>query len=87
MVGELDLASGGHLGAQVRQLHPRLPARLVMDLGGCTFIDVAGTRALIALTGDLAAHGCHLVLTGLRPLHRLVLEITDLDRYLHTDHR
>lgn len=82
--GELDAASQDHLRRTVRTvLDHHSPQVLVLDLSALGFIDCAGLSAMIWAHQHLARHGHELVLTGIQPLVRRLLNLTGLDSYLH----
>ncbi|MFZ0385233.1 MAG: STAS domain-containing protein [Solirubrobacteraceae bacterium] len=61
-VGELDLAAVSVLGDQVSELLEVGFDRLVIDLGGLSFIDVAGLRLLLGLALRARGEGWRLSL-------------------------
>ena len=82
--GELDAANQDHLRRTVRTvLDHHSPQVLVLDLSALGFIDCAGLSAMIWAHQHLARHGHELVLTGIQPLVRRLLNLTGLDSYLH----
>ena len=83
LVGELDIATAGQLGAATATLTARDLQHLCLDLTDLEFLDAAGLRALLATRALVADHGGQLVLTGVRPLARRVLEITGLEQVLN----
>jgi anti-anti-sigma factor len=78
VTGELDLAGVPTVRTQVRELLSR-GEPVVLDLGGTTFLDVAGVRLLVALSREAAAaETCFGVLPALAPALQLVLDLTGL---------
>jgi anti-anti-sigma factor len=76
VVGELDLATQellGRVAADALQPHVRA---LLLDLDGVGFCDAAGVTALIRLHRAATQAEIRLVLTGLRPQVRRVLDLT-----------
>ncbi|MFL6136925.1 MAG: STAS domain-containing protein [Frankiaceae bacterium] len=75
LAGELDLASAPFLLERLSSLDGggSRPARVLIDAGSLTFIDVAGVRALCALADALAAAGTSVALRRSTPqLDRLL---------------
>jgi len=79
--GEVDIATVGLLRERVDDLESSGFARLVLDLGEVTFLDLTGARLIVELAESARANGCELVViegcaevrhaferTGLRPL-------------------
>ena len=78
VAGDLDIATVDSLSS-VAIGALRLPARvLVLDLDGVTFCGAAGVSALITIQRAAAAAGARLVLTGVRPPVRRVLDLVGL---------
>ncbi|MCO1657186.1 STAS domain-containing protein [Pseudonocardia humida] len=80
--GELDLASIGQLRDTLSALRREGYRHVVLDLSGLDFLDAAGLGALVRADRLFRDGGATLVLTGLRPAQRRLLEITGLDRTL-----
>ena len=82
--GELDAANEDHLRCAIRAvLDQRGPHVLVLDLSALGFTDCAGLSAIMWADKHLARRGHELVLTGIQPFVRRLLNLTDLNRYLH----
>ena len=91
-VGELDLVTGPPLVAAARKLilrtaasaadrQPTDPApRLVIDLGGITFIDSAGVKCLLAIHRAAQAHGTTAELVHARPQVHKVITLLGVNR-------
>jgi stage II sporulation protein AA (anti-sigma F factor antagonist) len=75
--GELDLANASHLTQCLLTIAETHPERLVLDLGGLVFVDVAGARALDEVFTLLEAE-CPAILRRPRPSARKVLRLTEL---------
>lgn len=75
--GELDLANAAQLTERLLTIARTNPERLVLDLGGLVFVDVAGARALDQAYKVLEA-GCPVILRRPRPSARKVLRLTGL---------
>ena len=82
--GELDAANQDLLRCVVRSvLDHHSPRALVLDLSALRFADCAGLSAVLWAHKRLAGQGHDLVLTGIQPLVRRLLDLTGLDTYLH----
>jgi anti-anti-sigma factor len=76
VVGPLDLATQDSMcQAAAAVLHPPVRA-VLLDLGGVSFFGAAGVTTLINLNRDAAKAGIRLVLTGVSPTVRRVLDLT-----------
>lgn len=62
-VGEIDLATADTLVGEVLA-HSEGAREVIVDLSGVTFCDLAGVRALSAVSAWLSVVGVELVLTG-----------------------
>lgn len=78
--GDLDLATSPELERTLAQADAG--NRLVVDLGGCTFLDSSAIRVLAARARASAAAGGNLALVVSDPGVRRVLEIAAVDRML-----
>jgi anti-sigma B factor antagonist/stage II sporulation protein AA (anti-sigma F factor antagonist) len=82
--GELDAANEDHLRCAIRAvLDHHGPHDLVLDLSALGFTDCAGLSAILWAHKRLAGRGHELVLTGIQPSVRRLLNVTGLNRYLH----
>ena len=78
LAGVLDLlAAAGFLQHAARVLDDRIE-RLVLDLGGVTFLDCAGIRAL-AIATCFAPDGCPVIIRSLSPPARRIITVLDTD--------
>jgi stage II sporulation protein AA (anti-sigma F factor antagonist) len=83
--GELDLYSAPMLEDALRMVEEEATDRVVLDLGGLTFIDSAGIHRLLASDERLRARGGRLALrTGSSQVQRM-LELTGALQRLDTD--
>jgi anti-anti-sigma factor len=74
--GELDLASSRQMEEHFTSVDEQRPSRVVIDMGGLTFIDSSGLRALLLADARAREQGYELVLLpGQEPVQR-VFEIT-----------
>jgi anti-sigma B factor antagonist len=82
--GELDAANQDLLRCVVRSVLDHHGSRvLVLDLSALGFADCAGLSAVLWAHKHLAGQGHELVLAGVQPLVRRLLNVTGLDTYLH----
>lgn len=75
--GELDLTSAPCLTESLLKVAEAHPERVVLDLDGLVFLDVAGARALEEAYRVLDA-GCPVILRRPRPSARRIFELTGL---------
>jgi anti-anti-sigma factor len=75
--GELDAATASSLTERLLTVAQARPERLVLDLGGLVFVDVAGVRALDGAHKALQAR-CPVILRGPRPAARTASWLTGL---------
>jgi anti-anti-sigma factor len=77
VTGELDITTATTLRQRLLQVAAQHPERLVLDLDGLVFVDVAGARAL-----DEAHHllrtECPVILRRPRPSARKVFRLTGI---------
>lgn len=82
--GELDAANQDLLRCVIRSVvDHHSPLVLLLDLSALGFADCAGLSAVLWAHKRLAGQGHELVLAGIQPLVRRLLNITGLDTYLH----
>jgi anti-sigma B factor antagonist len=81
-VGELDVATGPLLEAQLRQLHDSGFGHIVLDLRELTFMDSTGIRLIVAEDRFARGNGCDFSLIEGRPAIRHVMDACALDRHL-----
>ena len=77
VVGELDITTAPGLAEYLRTVTTAHPDRLVLDLGGLVFVDVAGARMLDQAHRALEAE-CTVILRKPRPSARKVFRLTGL---------
>lgn len=80
--GELDISGADGLRDTLDDLHRRGHRLVEVDLSELDFLDAAGLSVLVRADRRFRDSGAELVLTGLRPAQRRLLEITGLDRVL-----
>lgn len=81
ITGDLDVTTAGTLPGQAAQAAGRLDGRterLVLDLAGLTFLDVAGARALAAVASTAPA-GCPVIIRAVSPAAARLLELLELN--------
>jgi anti-sigma B factor antagonist len=81
--GELDVSNRDRLRQAINSVLEHHPATLVVDLSGLNFTDCAGLSVLIWAHKRLAGRGHQLVITGANPIIRRLVNLADLDTYLH----
>ncbi len=77
--GEIDLARSPSMRAQVANAMKAKPKRLVVDLSGVPYMDSSGVATLVEALQGTRKIGAKLVLCGLTPRVRSILEISRLD--------
>jgi len=82
--GRVDLAAAAHLDAQLSDLVNAGHTRLVVDLSDVELIDSSGLGALVSGFEAARASGGDLKIMSPREQATLVLELTNVDRLLHT---
>lgn len=82
LAGELDVTGIDELWATLDELFGTGCRQVVLDLSRLDFLDAAGLGVLVRADRRFRDRGALLVLTGLRPAQRRLLEITGLDRVL-----
>ena len=75
LAGEFDLLAAGEFDAVVDQAVGHGARLLTLDLGGVTFIDSSGLRALIRARAALAGADGHLTVAVISETAQRVLEI------------
>jgi anti-sigma B factor antagonist len=76
-VGELDFTTAPGLTERLRKVAAAHPERLVLDLSGLVFVDVAGARALDEVHKEFEAE-CPVILRRPRPSARRAFRVTGL---------
>jgi anti-anti-sigma factor len=75
--GEVDGSNSDHLQHVIDEVSRQQDSGTIeVDLGGVTFLDSAGIRALVSCQTTAHETGSQLVLSNMRPIVRRVLEIT-----------
>lgn len=82
VVGELDMVTSSKLGSTIESLVDDGVQLVVLDLSGVSFADSSGLRVIIGSGDILEQHDGRLVIEGISPAVRKLLEVTGLiDRY------
>ncbi|AFZ02167.1 STAS domain-containing protein [Calothrix sp. PCC 6303] len=77
--GRIDLEGGIALSEQMAQVTPQNHQLWIIDLTQVDFMDSSGLVSLVTGLKSARQSGCRLVLCGVQPPVRLVLELTHLD--------
>jgi anti-anti-sigma factor len=80
--GELDMASTPELLEEFAAAGPEAPARVVIDLSACTFLDLHALRTLVEIGQQVERGGGRLAVACPSGLLRRVFELTGLDQLL-----
>lgn len=80
ITGELDARSLARVRAQLLDALAERPARLVVDLADCPFVDAAALAALLDAHRTASRYGGVLVLLGCQPRVVRALSLTGLRR-------
>lgn len=83
--GELDVASAPRLGEELDRIAAEPPPRVVIDLGGVTFLGSAGLGVLVQARRDLRDTDSRLVLATPSDALRRVFQVVHLDRAFEFD--
>ncbi len=79
--GDVDMRTSPTLRDKLLQLIQQRPERIVLDLAGVPYMDSSGIGTMVELKRRLDRIGGKLVLAGLQPRVRSLLEITRLDQF------
>jgi anti-anti-sigma factor len=82
VTGDIDSETFSHLIEEAGQRIEAGQVRLVLDLSGVNYISSGGLVALQTILGRAVARGGNMVLCGITPRVRKVLEITGFDQRL-----
>src|SRR3954469_10808188 len=83
--GALDAFTAPYLGDYLDFVRSAAGPRLVLHLGGLTFVDCAGLRALLAARDEARSRGGWQRLEGVPAGVRRVIALTGTDRLVHDD--
>lgn len=75
LAGEIDLENAGSVEQHLQELISNRARSVVLDLGGLTYLDSAGLRALFTLANrlELLQVGLEIVLPADSPVHKAVM--------------
>jgi anti-sigma B factor antagonist len=79
VTGDINMTTSPRMRAALIQAASEQPARLVVDLGGVTYIDSSGIATLVEALQRARREGRQLVLRGLRESIRAVFRLARLD--------
>ena len=82
LAGEFDLAGVQNFEAELSKLEAETPRVVVVDLGGLSFMDSSGLRALVMADQRATKAGRRLAIVPGPPTVKRVFEITQLDARL-----
>src|SRR5215217_2771735 len=74
LAGELDIAATGEVRSRIDEAADR--RALVLDMAGATFLDSSMLKELLRANDELGRYDTRLVLAGVAPAVRRVLELT-----------
>lgn len=83
--GELDMQTVPVLEDHLTQVEAAEVAEITLDLREVTFLDSTAVHAFIAARDRAKEHGRRLILVGVGPPARRLLELTDTQYLLHGD--
>lgn len=81
LVGDVDLGNSPRLRAALLEIVAARPRRVIMDLSGVGYMDSSGMGTIVEFRRKVDPAGEVLVLAGLQPRVRSVMEITKLDHF------
>lgn len=82
LTGEFDLAGVQKFEGELSKLEAENPGVVVVDLGGLSFMDSSGLRALVMADQRASKAGRRLAIVPGPPTVKRVFEITQLDERL-----
>jgi len=82
LAGEFDLAGVQNFEGELSKLEAETPRVVVVDLGGLSFMDSSGLRALVMADQRATKAGRRLAIVPGPPTVKRVFEITQLDERL-----
>lgn len=83
--GDLDLATVPQVRERLHDALSGKPARLVVDLDDCSFVDASALTMLVDVHRRVARTGGELVLRGCSPRVLRLLSLTGLRRVFQTE--
>lgn len=85
--GDIDLHVSPRLENALKSIIRKRPDRVIVDMSSVTFIDSSGLAVLIRAMQDVQDYGGKLILLGIGPGVRSILEIARLDQFFLIDQR
>lgn len=85
LAGELDMQTVPVLEDHLAQVEAGEVAEITLDLRDVTFLDSTAVHAFISARDRAKEHGRRLILVGVGPPARRLLELTDTQYLLHGD--
>ena len=82
LVGEVDLSTAGTLSALLMGIVADAPPRVVVDVGGVSFLDSSGIKCLVEVATCAAGTGCSLVVRSPTSSIERVFAICGVDELL-----
>lgn len=79
--GEIDLRNSPRLRSALVEVAGLRPKRVILDLSNVSYVDSSGMGTIVEFRRKLDPAGGALILAGLQPRVRSVLEITRLDHF------
>jgi anti-sigma B factor antagonist len=79
--GEIDLRTSPHLRATLLESSRRSGALFLIDLSQVQYMDSSGVGTMVYIKREVERAGHRVILAGLQPRVRSVLEITHLDKF------
>ena len=80
LAGEIDLHESPHIREAIAPMIERKTPRLLIDLGGVSYIDSSGLAVFIDAMQHVQSYGGHLALFGLRESVRNIFKVARLDQ-------
>ncbi len=78
-IGDIDLVRSPMLRAALASAAAKKPSRLVVDLSAVLYMDSSGVATLVEAMQVARRNGAKLILCGLQPRVRSIMEIARLD--------
>ncbi|MCU1375935.1 MAG: anti-sigma factor antagonist [Actinomycetia bacterium] len=85
VIGELDLVTSPVLDRHLAGAVARGRDKVVVDVGGVTFLDIRGINSLVTAHGAALAAGSALVVRGAGDLVRRLVEVCGLQDHLRLE--
>jgi anti-sigma B factor antagonist len=77
--GELDMATAGALDQELRRLHDSGVDKILLDLGGLTFMDSSGLHLIVRWAGEAGRNGFEFELGPGPPAVQRIFNLTALE--------